>query len=1118
MRSREIPPLRPPDVDTFTNHHHFDANHEWAKKLSSTKDTTIITPQENTLQFRPVIPRRNSSTSSSRLHSNLLTTISTNTQPFNTNNHNHTDLINKRTHYDLDLDNDEGTDSAIESRSLSINTSDEGLSQEQDSNNPLKKPIRSLHSSSTRRKADKIFSDFESISTRTLTPENSNESGVYSQYSSGRELDNTYQNNSNNHNNENIDDAIIRSNRTIVKDQLFSTKPRLARSGLKNKQQLLTDLSSSKQLDYNPTFRSPPSSTNVEIVGKGYMDDRPRRLSADTDEKPLINKNRAKIIKGSVITTPLGVASHTNVGSEDTIGDDGQEIGVIGKAVYLPMRTNRADSDPSKIINYSQQQKLSKRNDSEIFSDFDSDTKENESIFGRATLECRHVGACTTKAFSKSAFVKVSSAICRCFFDFETKHAHPLYHEIDSTEYDENNDNIILKLVDLGHSLSASFRLRVQQKTQEKIEQKERRRQEREIKRRQEYFQPKSNLTNNSNQAMYDDQQQPPTSSTCTSRYSSNPDLSSITTNSDLPPTPRRMIINDSNNNVLPNVASQKLKIYKNSMARSQTFNNRRDLSTTEQRLTFNRPLSEDRVTEQLRNPEAVYREAMESIASDDWERKCSGLGLLQRLVAQYPDLITQNIHQVVLVLIQEVKNLRSQVARFAISTFSDMFKHLKRNMDLELDLTVKALLQKNGETVDFFRSDTEKCLQTMIDNVTTQKALQALIAGGASHRNPAVRKASAQYIYIVCEKMGPGKILSGIKDITERVLQVAAQFVSDGPPEIRWYGKKIYQMLMSYDELDNMMQRYLNPTTYKHMREVLDAIRVKGVGETPSESARNNGRRALPTDKSGSTGNLTSNQFPSIRKMNSADQAEQIRNIVKQMRSTDFRQRMEGIEQFQKLCELETDTAISSLVQIFDAFNDCLSDMNSKVTLKSLNTMHQMVPILGDSLSNVINSTLPIIAQNIASKNNEISQLASDIIDAAIEYIDSGVLLQPLCALSQTSNLRVRPEIVLKLASIVPKVCQRRQKQVEIHLLPTYWKLLALLRGQSSSTLNNANTTMTTSSAGVGNLNSSIHILTTALYTELGSVLIEKANASSAVAPKNVQLLRELCTNIDAV
>lgn len=78
------------------------------------------------------------------------------------------------------------------------------------------------------------------------------------------------------------------------------------------------------------------------------------------------------------------------------------------------------------------------------------------------------------------------------------------------------------------------------------------------------------------------------------------------------------------------------------------------------------------------------------------------------------------------------MKNLRSQVARFAMSTFCDMFKHLKRNMDIELDSAVKVIIQKSADSNEFFRSDTEKCLQAMVDNVTLQKALQALIVGGA--------------------------------------------------------------------------------------------------------------------------------------------------------------------------------------------------------------------------------------------------------------------------------------------------------------------------------------------------------------------------------------------------
>ena len=169
-------------------------------------------------------------------------------------------------------------------------------------------------------------------------------------------------------------------------------------------------------------------------------------------------------------------------------------------------------------------------------------------------------------------------------------------------------------------------------------------------------------------------------------------------------------------------------------MARSQTFNNRRDVSSAMINvLHLIVHLSEDRAIEQLRNPDqCLSRSDAIHLQVMNGNKNVPVLSLLQLLTTQFPDTITQNLHQVVLILIQEVKNLRSQVARIALSTFSDMFKYLKRNMDIELDLTVKALIQKSAESNEFFRLDTEKCLQMMVENVTLQKALQALIAGGA--------------------------------------------------------------------------------------------------------------------------------------------------------------------------------------------------------------------------------------------------------------------------------------------------------------------------------------------------------------------------------------------------
>ena len=105
----------------------------------------------------------------------------------------------------------------------------------------------------------------------------------------------------------------------------------------------------------------------------------------------------------------------------------------------------------------------------------------------------------------------------------------------------------------MGQSLSASFRLRVQQKTQEKIDQKERRRQDREYRRRQSQLQSQGA---NPTDLFYDSDL--PISSTSTSRYSSQPDLTSV--GNELPPTSRRQ-----GETILPNVPSQqRIRSYKN--------------------------------------------------------------------------------------------------------------------------------------------------------------------------------------------------------------------------------------------------------------------------------------------------------------------------------------------------------------------------------------------------------------------------------------------------------------------------------------------------------------------------------------------------------------------------
>ena len=72
----------------------------------------------------------------------------------------------------------------------------------------------------------------------------------------------------------------------------------------------------------------------------------------------------------------------------------------------------------------------------------------------------------------------------------------------------------------------------------------------------------------------------------------------------------------------------------------------------------------------------------------------------------------------------------------------------------------------------------------------------------------------------------------------------------------------------------------------------------------------------------------------------------------------------------------------------MFDKFCQCLTGSNSKVYFKVLNTMLQITSILGDNVSAVISNVVPLIAQNLASKNNEMQDLASNILDIFVEYL----------------------------------------------------------------------------------------------------------------------------------
>lgn len=70
-------------------------------------------------------------------------------------------------------------------------------------------------------------------------------------------------------------------------------------------------------------------------------------------------------------------------------------------------------------------------------------------------------------------------------------------------------------------------------------------------------------------------------------------------------------------------------------------------------------------------------------------------------------------------------------MSRVAVCTLGDLYTHLQRAMDQELEGTVKALLQKAGESNAFIRQDVDAALDCMVQHCTPTRSINALLTGG---------------------------------------------------------------------------------------------------------------------------------------------------------------------------------------------------------------------------------------------------------------------------------------------------------------------------------------------------------------------------------------------------
>ncbi|KAB1266961.1 TOG array regulator of axonemal microtubules protein 2 [Camelus dromedarius] len=452
-------------------------------------------------------------------------------------------------------------------------------------------------------------------------------------------------------------------------------------------------------------------------------------------------------------------------------------------------------------------------------------------------------------------------------------------------------------------------------------------------------------------------------------------------------------------------------------------------------------------------NPELGLVDALQCLDSSDWQMKEKGLLSVQRLAACHAEVLAGRLHDVSLAVTGEVTNLRSKVSRLAISTLGDLFRALKKNMDQEAEEITRCLLQKMGNTSEFIQRAANQSLGAMVEHVTPARSLVALTSVGIYHRNPLVRKCTAEHLSVVLEQIGAEKILSGTRDSTDVLVHNLVRLAQDSNPDTRFYGRKMVNILMSNTKFDAFLKQSL-PS--HDLRKVMTAIKQRGIedgGELPSAKGRKVSR-SLVVCESGlpSEAGLSSNG-PRLTGLRSSmrgglEMVGQLRDLTRLLEAKDYQSRMEGVGQLLEHCKAKPELITTNLVQVFAAFTPRLQDSNKKVNQLALESLAKMVPLLRDSLHPMLLSIIIAVADNLNSKNSVVYAAAVMVLDAMIESLDKLGLLQAFAGRVRFLRGRAVLDVTERLSVLVASVYPRKPQAVERHVLPVLWYFLNNMTG----------------------------------------------------------------------
>lgn len=223
--------------------------------------------------------------------------------------------------------------------------------------------------------------------------------------------------------------------------------------------------------------------------------------------------------------------------------------------------------------------------------------------------------------------------------------------------------------------------------------------------------------------------------------------------------------------------------------------------------------------------PKEAYATCMSQLEDSNWETVMLGLKNFLRLIRNHPEYIDPHIHVMAGILAKHVRNLRSQVSRAACQATESFFLTHHKQLETEADDLVSTLLLRTADTNKFLRKDATKALESMCDNLTTQKVIHLLSTRGVTHQNALVKTTTSYLLCRVVVNLGAEKVYSLRDDSRDRVFITAATLLTEGSLETRNYAKQVFRILSSHLKYQKVLLEVIPTKLYRHIEKSLKKV-----------------------------------------------------------------------------------------------------------------------------------------------------------------------------------------------------------------------------------------------------------------------------------------------------